>query len=371
MVLTNGHRVVNMLILLVGLMALYTFIGFHMGYDGLVLVGEVQLAHLPRNILKVLIFAVQTFLIVSYSLDIYDIKSTTKLCLPFLAIWFVVEGFGSGFATSGIMPVIYVMALAIKRGIWKQSLCRTLVVNGAIIAYQVYSILIKTGHRMLGYATLTTYEWLITSIDLLLLILLIYTRGGVLHHAQLAFRGKQLMGRGRLERKLVVFPADISRSQGCNDRGGIAEETRALGRLKGFERLFAMSLLAGIQIFQFSVALLACRIGNVFIEGAVIATSYVAMGFVIQRRWHSTGLLKCTLLAAIMFYVSAKVTIAFQYSQFFPIIVGALLCYGMYRVGLIVEDKDAAKLRDRYGRAKGLEQKIELAKKTVDEIHQL
>ena len=83
-------------------------------------------------------------------------------------------------------------------------------------------------------------------------------------------------------------------------------------------------------------------IDMVFIESLIIAISFVVYGVVIQRRWHSKSFLICTLLSIALFYLTAKLysmTIGLNISQFLPVIIGLLLVYAMYRIGIVSDSK--------------------------------
>jgi hypothetical protein len=114
----------------------------------------------------------------------------------------------------------------------------------------------------------------------------------------------------------------------------------AWNRLQGFAKAKAIALLLIYHVIQVMIILALCRIGNVFIEGICIVTSFLVYGFVIKRRWHSKSLLICSSISFAMFYVAARSIPSVHYSKFIPIVIGLLLVYSLYRVSIYVESHE-------------------------------
>jgi len=355
---TIVKRILDLLALLFALTMLFCLIGWYLGYNGLLLVGDLELPFLVRRLLKFIVFGIHTILIMGFILDIYDLKTILRCCIPYLCFHFILESVHQSFLTSGVLPCLFVIGLAIYFKRLKASLGRLLIINVALFCYQIITLVTKIGFSKIGYNTLNTYQWLVCSIDLIILLLLIYSKGGVVNY-------------GRRKWKLVVFPRRVDNARYSHEGSGLCAETQEYLSLKGFERMFAMSLLLAIQVVQWTITLFACYLGNVFMEGLVITTSFIAHGFVIKKRWHSKNLVFCTLSSAAMFYVAARATIAFQYSQFFSIVVGLMLVYSLYRLVLLLDNREITKNTDKLDRLKILERRIEAAKKTVADIDKL
>jgi len=321
--MSNARKILIMTMCIFAIIMLFTFIGFHIGYDGLLLVGEINLPVFARIAIEFILFSINSFLIMSTILAEYT-KKIWKILIPFLTVWLPFSLFFPGSILATIVPVLYVLVWSIHRKDFKKSFLRFLIITGIICAYQFFSLILKVGYCSFEYNSLTMYQELMVSIDLIIFLTVIYAVGGEKYV--------------RMDScKLVLFPAEIQDPADDHETSVIMEQFQ---KLQGFKRLKGMSLLLGFQIIQWGLILLVCTADSLLLEGAVITTSFIAFGFIIQKRWHSKSILICTLSSVAMFYIAAKVTISFHYSQFFSVIIGLLLIYALYRIAICTEQKD-------------------------------
>jgi hypothetical protein len=201
----------------------------------------------------------------------------------------------------------------------KQIILRYLIVNALLLLYQAMALVIKTGAIALGYNYQPQYVMAIMYIDLIILSLAIYLKGGI--------------NSGRMG-LLVVFPEAVNNASLDSEDLAAIERYKAL---RGWRKVRASLSLIGFQFLQWGLVLLACAIGSVFLSGLVISAAFIIYGFVIQRRWHSNSLVWCTLSAVAMFFVAASVTPSFKYTEFLPILVALALIYGLYRIAIYAE----------------------------------
>jgi hypothetical protein len=353
--LTLVRKTLNMLLMLFALMVLFCFIGFRLGYNGLLIVGEIEMSVPVENVIRTIFFGLQMLMVSSFVLDMYDRKVVIGV-LGYMVLHTIVGlTINSGFIIASVTPFCFMFGLAVYNKQLKLSSIRALIIGSVMFLYQIYAIVTKIGYERLGFNTMTTYEWLVCSIDLMLLIFVLYAKGGVKHVA----------------RKLLFLPDGGRYVQSYHENRALSAETEEYLKLKGFERLFAMSLLLVIQMAQWAIILFVCHLGNVFVEGIVITTSFIAHGFVIKQRWHSNNLVICTLASTALFYIAARLTLSFTYSQFFPIIVGLAMIYTLYRLSTTLNEREVTLNQATIQRLRGLEMKIDAARKTVDDIDEL
>lgn len=357
----TAQKVVNVTSLLISLMLLYCLIGFKLGYDGLFLVGNIELLYLVRVLLKDFLFGIQTLLFYSFILNDYSIRSVLKVTLPYLAIHCIITLFYTSPFMAWVAPQLYVMGIALWRRGFKGSLARAVLVILIVAGYEALAIMLKVGLEKLGYNSLSMYEWLVMSIDLLIVSILVYAKGGVEYYARLAVRQQ----RRRPAWELVLFPGSVCNAS-HSDEG--SNEATFYSSLSNFERLVAMSSLLLVQLVQWALILFICKLGNVFIEGLVITASFVAHGFIIQRRWHAKKLVVCTLSSASLFYISAKLSVAFYYSQLFPILVGLALVYTLYRFSIYLDNLAINKSQKELERLKKIEHSMQIAWEQIDDL---
>ena len=351
--MTVTGKVINLLCLLFALMVLFCWIGFRLGYDGLIIVGSVELNYWVKESLRILFFSLQYFLILSYVINKYSIKEVLPFYIPLFILNICCGYIFQNLIASGIIPFVYILCISAYNKDLLGGFKRAIIMNGSIVIYQIIAMSFKIGYDRIGYNTMNSYEWLICSIDLFILILLIYAMGGE---------------KDGLSRKCLVFPENVESAKLDNEDDLSLFE---FSKLQGFKKIKAMSLLLFFQALQWSIILLVCSLGNVFIEGLVITTSFIVHGFIIKRRWHSNNIAFCTLCGAMIFYVAAKLTISFAYSQFFSIMVGLVIVYLLYRISIFIDEQEIKRSEETYQRLVKIKEQIDSAKESLDMFHKL
>lgn len=327
-----AKRVMHLSLLIAGIVVAFCLIGFKLGYNGLLVVGTVAMPQVVTNMLGYLVRMLHAFFVFSYVSRKYN-KSFIK---PFVVFMFMslatneLVDYRFGLLGHTLIPMVY---FAVVSAYWfkkandiLQMLLRLLVVNVAMIVYQLAAMLIKLSTIHFSSATLSEYEWLLCSVDMSLLLLLFYAIGGVSsceEHSYARWSGRW---------KLLVLPEDIESAQ--VDSVDL-EELSKWQQMRGYLRVAAVALLILIQVIQWSVILLVCSIGNVLIEGLILSACFVVFGSVVQRRWHTDSVVKCTLLCSLTFYIAAKAIPSFGYTQLMPVVVGIVLIYASYRASLL------------------------------------
>jgi ABC-type iron transport system FetAB permease component len=99
------------------------------------------------------------------------------------------------------------------------------------------------------------------------------------------------------------------------------------------------AVIAVVQVLQWGFILFICSLDNYFLDVLVMTVSFICHGMIISKRKHLKPILLCTAVATEMFYLGAKITVSFRYSQFFPVLIGLLLVYAVYRIGHRYEKK--------------------------------
>jgi hypothetical protein len=305
---------------------LFCYIGWKLGYDGLILVGETKLPEIVSNWTAWLFYNIHIYLLSGFILNIYG-RKLLRVLFPLFTIdiffrLIIVHVVPVPPEVSTIVLVLYWAACAIYFGTKKNTAINFLKYMLILLAYQAVMLVIKTGHFNLGYNMLSIYENLMVCIDNLIFTALLYGIGG------------EQYGRRALERILHSEEIDTP-----SDDKEDCDEVDAWRQLQGFVRFRAMALLLLFQLFQWALILFVCKIGDVFVEGVVISGSFVVYGLFVKNRWHSKSLIVCTLTTCAMFYLAARAIPAFGYTQLMPVVVGLLLIYGLYRVALFTNKK--------------------------------
>lgn len=337
--MTVTRRILTVTTILSTVIVLFSFIGFYLGYDGLLVIGTLELPSWVYGVSKLFVYFIQYTLITCFIVDEYTyhvlytsvVITITNIISAIVIVYFNVNPFAK-LLFSSIVPFVIIFIAATKHSNFKSAGKRTLITISIIGAYQVLALITKTGAFILGYNPLTQYQWLVCSIDLVIVIILIFTTGGEKHVLG------QILGRNTW--KCNIFPEEVNVVKNDDEDRATQLEFDAL---TGFRRIRAVSLFIGFQIIQWTIILFMCALGNVLIEGTVITVSFVVHGSIIKRRWHSKSIVICTLVSALMFYVAARAIPAFGYTQLFPVIVGIILLYTMYRIAVYVDKNETTK----------------------------
>jgi len=306
-----------------------------MGYNKLAIENQdLVLSPLGFYIIQSVVFAIQIFIMCSVVLNKYNV-GIIKFVIPLVLIKHVAEQIISQQFVAFVLPIVYLITVIIAfykdKNLRVKSFKRMVWFSVSVAIYQLSVLFYKLGH----ITTLTTYEWVISSIDLIIFMVLLYLIGGEKDVPRISDKSVCSPVFPNYGRFNFLFPQNFNVVR-CDNEDSLALEQFAA--LTGRKRLKAMLLLLGFNLFQWVIVLIVCNFDNVFIEGLIVTTSYICFGFIIRRRWHSKNLLVCTSIATVLFYGCAKFS-AFKYTQFTPILLGLLITYMMYRISLIVDKK--------------------------------
>ncbi len=312
----------------------FSIIGWLLGYDGLILVGEITVAPWVEYICGFLFFSINFIVFAAVILNEYTKKLFLKV-IPYLLIFFIVSEFIPIEISTFIIPSIYFLVWLIVKKDVKPGLWRLTKVYLFSAIMQILMLVIKTGMVNVGYNMISFYQNIIFCIDHALFLIILYCMGGEKYHAL----------------ELAVYTEEVS----CIDQDNESiEVNERWSKLDGLRRIKAISLLFAFQIGQWLLILLVCCLGNVLLEGIIITIAFVAYGMIIKKRWHSSSILVCTISSSFMFFVAAKLVPSFGYSQLFPILIGFVMVYALYKVGMYTEkrEKTENKLKELHEKMK-------------------
>lgn len=352
-----AKKLLNMTFLLFGLITLYCFVGFKLGYDNLLLVEyDWQIPEIVQRVLYFIIYVFQIFMIFSYTSGLYD-KRIIKMLCAYIPV-FILALFPNGALVSLILPIIYSVVSAIIFKTNKKDLLKLWVI---LIGYQSIVLLIKTGIYYFGYNELSVNFNLIMNIDYTLLIILFFLKGCINY--------------GRVSKMVIwnwghrwlcrTFSEENITAPICNEEAELVKEFQ---QLTGMERLMARIRLLVYYVLSWTLILIACKLGNILIEVIVILVAFVSYRFIIPRHWHAKYIFGCVVSGIVVFYIAAKTIMPFIYSQFFPIIIGFIVLLSLNKLGLLVEEAEIAKTQKDLERISVVEDKIEKAYQKIDDI---
>lgn len=351
--MSNVRKTLQMTSLLFGMVVLFCYIGWHLGYDGLIIAGEIVLPEpVIYTICKILVF-INLTIVGSFVMNEYT-RKIIFYTVPLVILTGVFDSLNLETIGSGPLQVVYflILVLITKKTTFKGALLRTLIMNVIIIGYQMVAIIFKTGQLTFNYA-LPFYTGLMFSIDMIILLLLVWSIGGV-----------------KNERKLerLVFPGRVFDEKTRDESHQRDSESSLDVPVGAFEQWVMRSVIGAVQILQWGFILWICSLDNMFLDAFVMTTSFICHGMVISKRKHLKPIILCTLAATAMFYFAARFTISFRYSQFFPILVGLILVYTMYRISYEFEKAEQEKLKKELERIKKLESQLDEAWKQIDRL---
>lgn len=345
--MSNVKKTLQMTSLLFGMTLLFCYIGWHLGYEGFIIVGDITVPYWTRQVVSFMFLLINLSLQGGFALDEYGWK-ILRYSIPLTVLDAVaILVFGAPNAIfSGPVPLLFFMFLAIKKD--KRLWWRPLAINAGVIIYQIVaSIFTQT-----PLSNASMYTVFRMSIDNGLVHLLFYMMGGVKYHGleQLVFPGRAGDDRDRHEHRQTdsKSPSDVP-----------------VGK---FETWVMRVVITSVQVIQWVFILWICSLDNLFLDALVMTTSFICHGLIISRRQHLRPIILCTLAATAMFYFAARFTLSFQYSQFFPIVIGLLLTYTMYRVSYQIELAAQAKAEEDLRRITKLEREMDAAWKCLDEL---
>ncbi len=334
--------------LLFAMIVLFSYIGWHMGYEGFSLVGHIDLPYWVAYILCKAILYINFCLVGSYIVNQYNRISFIISIIPLITS-IILDNLGYSLLGTGPIPVILflVIAMVIQEEKMRTVVLRAIIITSVTLAYQVITILYKTSE--LALLEYSIYNGLMLSIDMIILLTLVWAKGGA-RHAGMVADGRKDAGRFQL----LVFPGRIGRAGSKS-----SEKDRKLAEdLDQFEKWIMRSVILVVQVLQWVFILWLCHLDNLLLEGLVITTSFICYGMIIQRRRHFKPILLCTLIAGLLFYLASKFTLNVRYSQFFPILVGLTIVYSLYRIDYELDERKKRKYQRDIKRIEALNEEM-------------
>ncbi len=315
-------KVIDITIILCVLSLISCLIAWHLGYDGLLLVGNIELPQMVRNIILGSILFIQNTIIFSISLQVYN-NTIFKYMKTYIIIYLITRLIPPWILhpmfNTVVIPFVSIMVVAYKTNIGKETFNRWLVLNIKIVLLQIPMLFIKIGVFNLTYNYLGFYQCLMLNIDFTIFMLLFYFKGG-----------KDYVGLGR---QCLVLSASRKISKSSRESNVDTDAlTKTLNKYRGWQLALAITILMTTQIIQWSFIMLVCSIGNVFIEGITITTSFVIISMILKTKLHNKTILLCTLVSTVIFYTAAKVIPSYGYSQLLPVLTGVAIAFGSYYV---------------------------------------
>ena len=297
--------------------AIYT--SWLLGYEGFLLTGSIYMPVWATYVVSTLLFMINFIMWAGIIWNEYS-RNLLKYSLPYLAIYIKTEIlFQPSLLTSFMLPMAYILIISVFMSSFKESIIRCLKFLGLMVPFQFIALVVRTG-LFIGNPPTAIYQAFIMSIDLLLFTGILFCKGGARYYV-----------RPSVDLESSVFPEAIEiAQQDSEDRAAIG----SFAVLSKWRKASAIFLFIAFQVFQWTIALAICLIGNVFWEGFALSASFVAFGFIVKRRWHSNSIVLCTLASAAMFYVGARLLPSLYFSWLLPVLLGLTLIYALYRISI-------------------------------------
>lgn len=343
--MSNIKKTLQMTSLLFGMATLFCYIAWCLGYEGFIIIGDVYIPQIIADLICAILFAIHMSLQTGFVMDWYNWK----------VLWFAIpltfcNAIGCLYLPpiifTGILPSIVFIFAAIKKHGWKKRSLRPLIVIAVTVAHQGFVSIFSNLNLAVD---ISMYQVLRLSISEILLTLLLYAIGGVLYHGH--------RRSNRLE--LLVFPGRVRDDKNRNESRQPDQKSTEDVPVGTFEVWVMRAAIAVVQVLQWMFILWVCNLDNLFLDALVMTASFICYGMIISKRQHFKPVILCTLAATAMFYFAARFTISFQYSHFFPIFIGLLLAYTVYRISYEIEKANKQKLTKELERIYELETKID------------
>lgn len=350
--MTKIGRSLQITSLMVGMTVMFCYISWHLGYDGLILVGEINI---PRNInytICKILFSINLLLVLSFTMQEYT-KKVFGMFIPILCISVILDKLNIPWLSTSFITIPYLISLSIKRKSMNVVIKRYSLITLITIGYQLLAAYFKFGSILLP-RNVSLYAGLMFSIDMILIIFLIWSIGGVLDHG------------GRME--LLVFPGQRRDDKHRNERYQIRTQNPSNIPVGKFEQLVMGSTIIFVQVLQWMFILWVCNLDNLFLDALVISTSFICHGMIISKRKHFKPIALCTLAATGMVYICARFTVSFYHSQVFSIFIGLIMVYVLYRISYEFDKRAEDKLEAQLHQIHKLNEKIEKAWEQIDNI---
>lgn len=357
--------------LLFAMAMLFCYIAWSLGYEGFVIIGHMDMPRFWFDTICNILLLINISLISGFTLNIYKWK-ILYFSIPFVIIQIigVLCGIPASLFTGPISTIALIIGLLVIKKtpydletihIWKITMKKWKLGFARLSIALIVTLLHQWIISKISLVDLTTeisaYQVFRLSINGILLMLLLYCIGGIYHERY-----------STLRLELVVFPGGIRDDDDCNESRSVQPQSAESVPVDKFERWLVRSVIGVVQIMQWMFILWVCNLDNLFLDALVMTTSFICHGMIISKRKHLKPVILCTLAATAMFYFCARFTISFQYSQFFPIIIGLILTYTLYRVDHQFEIAAKEKHKKDLARIAELEKQIDAAWQRLDEL---
>lgn len=356
--------------LLFGMTILFCYIAWFLGYDGFVIVGDVELPWILSYISCAFLFFINMTLQTGFVMDWYD-QRVFIFSIPLLIGNMIGSLFLPALIFTGFIPYILFIISAIKKHGWNknlkwynQKLLRPFFLLFVVLTHQVMVSLL---YDLVLNVNISMYQVFRISISEILLMLLLYSIGGVSYERN--HRSSVRTGINRANRlEFLVLPGQTRDEKHWNDSDKTVPQNTDDFPVNRFEVWVMRSTIAIVQIFQWMFILWICSLDNLFLDALVMTTSFICHGMIISKRKHLKPVILCTLAATAMFYFASRFTFSFQYSHFFPIFIGLVLVYTVYRISYEIETATKEGIKIDKERIEKLEEKVAEAWKQFDEL---
>lgn len=327
-------------------------------------------SELASKIVSTALFIANTFFVIYFSLNL-RVKKSALLSLCYVPLFVVTQmlPIGKEFKTL-FLPLLYttVCYFAFDRSSVKLFVIRLLKINVIIPIYQIIANAIKYDIVSLAFQiqSISIISKLFYSFDYYLFM-----------SAIIMWKAVKQYGLGL---QLVVVSKDIETPILDNED---REAIKQFKQLNGLNKAKACIALFMVQIAQTALVLCACKIGNVFIEGSIVAFASIISGQYIKRRWHSPQISVCTLIAVFSTFIGARTPPTAKFSILIFVVIGISITYMLYRVTFIGEgslpsahkhveltdrEKRVLELRERGWKIEDIAAEIYVHRRTVDRI---
>jgi len=333
---------------------LFCYVAWALGYEGFVIVGHIDMPLPMISVICGLLFALHVALATGFVMDWYNWK-VLYFAIPLTAIHVIgnLLQLFPPLISSTLLPFIVFLVAALKKHRFRKRALRPLIVMGVTLIHQM---LVALFYGIDLSAPISIYQFFRVSISEGLLILLLFTIGGAIYNEH------------SLSWELLVFPGRVRDDRHRHDSSQGHSQNPSNIPINRFEQWVMRSVMIVVQIIQWMFILWVCNLDNLFLDALVITTSFICHGLIIAKRKHFKPIILCTLAATAMFYVAARFTISFQYSHFFPIIIGLLLVYTVYRISYQFEKAEQERLEKDLARLAKLEIQLADAWKQIDKL---
>ena len=354
--------------LLFFIITICSYIGWHLGYEGFIIVGDIYVPEFIRWIIAISLFLLNTSLFGGFVLDIYSLR-ILKYSIPITIIVYILNIFMFGDLISGpiatfLYGLIYIFLKLYKKESWIiWDFIRLPLASIILLSYNWISSQISQVD--LSYS-ISFYASLRLSIDANILMLLLFVVGWFIYLNRKEHKYARTL-------EYVVFPGR-ERSDRCGNESGsdVSQDQSYIYDVDPehpSEKWLMSVVILAIQVLQWIFILWVCSLDNLFLEALVMTTSFICHGLIINKRQHISPIILCTLAATAMFYFAARFSLPVQYSQLFPIIIGLMLVYILFRISYQFDQQVYERLKKERERLDQLAKKVDEAWEILDQLY--